>query len=118
MNIMNKALLAIITLISTVCVLIAQTKYSGIYNLTARYMGESISSLIAITSGGRMFDGDVDGDNIDPYNSIVNSNGKFTATDYGGSISFVGSIDSKFNLNGTIKYGGVTARAYGKRVLK
>jgi hypothetical protein len=118
MNIMNKALLAIITLISTVCVLVGQTKYSGIYNLTARYMGESVSGLIAITSGGRMFDGDEDEDSMDPYKSIVSSNGKFTATDYGRSISFVGSIDSKFNLNGTIKYGGVTARVSGKRVLK
>jgi len=117
-NIMKKALLAIITLISTVCVLVGQTKYSGIYNLTARYMGESVSGLIAITSGGRMFDGDEDEDSMDPYKSIVSSNGKFTATDYGRSISFVGSIDSKFNLNGTIKYGGVTARASGKRVLK
>jgi hypothetical protein len=118
MNIMNKALLAIITLISTVCVLVGQTKYSGIYNLTARYMGESVSGLIAITSGGRMFDGDEDEDNMDPYKSIVRSNGKFTSTDYGRSLSFVGSIDSKSNVMGTIKYQGMTARISGKRVLK
>ena len=81
-------------------------------------MGESVSGLIAITSGGRMYNGDEDEDNMDPYKSIVSSNGKFTATDYGRSLSVVGSIDSKFNLKGTIKYEGVTLRISGKRVLK
>jgi hypothetical protein len=115
---MKQSLIIVISLIASACVSIGQTKYSGIYNLTARYMGESISSLIAITSGGRMFDGDEDEDNMDPYKSIVSSNGKFTSTDYGRSLSFVGSIDSRSNVMGTIKYQGMTARISGKRVLK
>jgi hypothetical protein len=117
-NIMKKALLAIITLISTVCVLAGQTKYSGIYNLTARYMGESASALMAVTLGGRMFSGNEEKDDLDLYKSVVTSKGKFNATDYGRSVSFVGSIDSKYNVTGTFKYQGMTARVSGKRVLK
>jgi hypothetical protein len=73
---------------------------------------------MAITSGGRIFDGDEDQYNINPYKSTVASNGKFTAISYERSISAVGSIDSKFNLKGTAKSGGETVRFSGKRILK
>jgi hypothetical protein len=115
---MKQTLIILITLISTVCMLIGQSKYSGIYKVTARYMGESASGLSAITAGGRMYDGDEDEYNTDPYKSVVTSKGKFSAITYDRSISLVGSIDSKFNVNGTIKSGGVTLRFSGKRVLK
>lgn len=115
---MKQALVILITLISTVCMLIGQSKYSGIYKVTARYMGESASDLMAVTLGGRMFSGYEDEDDLDPYKSVVTSKGKFSAIAYDRSISTVGSIDSKFNLNGTIKYEGVTVRFSGKRVLK
>jgi hypothetical protein len=119
-NIMSKLLLIVITLISTVCMVIGQSKYSGIYSGRA---GNDLYFLGAVTLGGRImtdysfeYYGYEAG--IDPYKSFVSKTGKFKAISRDGSISATGTATSKFTFSGTAKSGGLTYRISGKRILK
>lgn len=115
---MKQTLIILITFISTVCMLIGQSKYSGIYSSSAYVLNETITTHFSITAGGRVFDGDEDASNTNPYKSIVSSNGKVNAVSYDRLITAVGSISSNYSFKGTIKSGGLTVRVSGKRVLK
>jgi hypothetical protein len=117
MNFMSKALLVATTLIFTVCILVGQSKYSGVYS--GKVSGHGFHFLASSTAGGRiMTDYSESSDNINPYKSIVSAKGKFTAVSHDGSISATGTATSKFTFSGTAKSGGDTYRISGKRILK
>lgn len=115
---MNKTIAITFIFFISICVLLGQSKYSGIYSSSAYILDETITTHFSITAGGRVFDGDEDASNTNPYKSIVSSNGKVNAVSYDRLITAVGSISSKFSFKGTIKSGGLTVRVSGKRVLK
>lgn len=109
--------LVALALAATLSATIAQSKYSGIYGLIT---SDKEKVVFAMTKGGNLF-GMGNGTHglkeaIDPTRSSIDSEGKFKAVVPDGT-TLTGTVDSEFQLKGTIKSDEGTSRISGKRTL-
>ena len=111
------ATLCIASLLASLSLTVAQSKYSGIYS--GRVGNEKF--LAAVTSGARVLglDNTSEGlkDVTNPRKSTVSSKGVLKAVIPNGT-SIAAKLDSSYNLKGTVKSGGQSVRISGKRILK
>ncbi len=105
------------------CASFGQSKYSGIYSGTVagnEYIDYQ-KILAAATSGGRIIAiGDYSYglyETLDPARSTISSKGKVVAATPSG-ISMSATVNSKFQISGTLKQAGMTTRFNGKRIYK
>ncbi len=120
---MNRHLFAIIISLASFSVSVGQSKYSGIYSGTVAgndyYYPANF--LAAATAGGRIIGltefSEGIYETLDPARSSVSAKGKVTAVTPSGT-SMLASINSKFQISGTLKADGMTFRFNGKRSYK
>ena len=115
---MNKTIATTFFFVFSISILIGQSKYAGVYSGTVsdgqRFLG-------AATGGGRGVGlADISqgiNQSLDPSKSWVSASGKVSGlAPYGASVS--ATIDSRFNITGTLKVNGMTFRLNGKRIYK
>jgi len=120
---MKRYLFAIVISLASFSALVGQSKYSGIYSgtVTGNEYIDYQKILAAATSGGRIIAiGDYSYglyETLDPARSIVSSEGKVVAATPSG-ISMSATVNSKFQISGTLKQAGMTTRFNGKRIYK
>lgn len=106
-----------LALFATLSTTIAQSKFSGIYTGST---GDKEKVVLAITKGGNIFGmgNSTRGlkEAIDPTRSSINADGKFKAVVADGT-TLTGTVDSAFQLKGTIKSEEGTSRISGLRTL-
>jgi len=114
---------AFILLLASFCASIGQSKYSGIYSGTVAGNDYYYPAkfLAAATAGGRIIGlteySEGIYETLNPARSTVSSKGKITAVAPSGT-SMSASINSKFQITGTLKASGMTTRFNGNRIYK
>jgi hypothetical protein len=112
-----------ILLLAPFCASIGQSKYSGIYSGTVAGNNyyDPAKFLAAATAGGRIIGlteySEGIYETLNPARSTVSSKGKVIAVTPSGT-SMSASINSKFQITGTLKADGMTFRFNGKRNYK
>jgi hypothetical protein len=108
--------LTVVVLSASFSAVVAQQKYSGIYAGKAG----GINFLAAVTAGGRLLGLDNTSrglkDALNPSKSTVNSSGTVKGVTPNGT-SLAATINSSFEIRGTLKVGTESVRVSGKRTL-
>lgn len=114
---------AFILLLASFCASIGQSKYSGVYSGTVagnEYF-YATKFIAAATAGGRIIGlteySEGIYETLNPARSTVSSKGKVVAVTPSGT-SMSASINSKFQITGTLKADGMTTRFNGNRNYK
>ena len=120
---MKRFSFAFIFSLASFCASLGQSKYSGIYSGTVAGNDYYYPAkfLAAATAGGRIIGlteySEGIYETLNPARSTVSSKGKITAVTPSGT-SMSASINSKFQITGTLKADGMTFRFNGKRNYK
>lgn len=106
-----------LTVIATLSVTIAQSKFSGIYPGVA---GTKEKVILSITKGGHVFGIGNSGkglkEALDPNKSTINADGKLNAAAPDGT-SISGTVSANFEFKGTVKDSDGTSRITATRTL-